>query len=304
MINKIFLPFISAIIIILLISCNDSPTDLGTGFLGQDGVEVLKLDSSTDSIPQFSKPVKKVFSLGSSARLLLGKSDNVKASTLLHFIFSFDTTITGQIKRNELTVLDSWIELVKDYSFGDSSAAFNYTVHKITSNWTSSGFTVDSLEFLMRESNDVSSFKETNNDTLYTFHLETDVISSWLHHYADTSIGFNYGLLLSPTDDTQKVLGFTAYNSSEEDEPLLKIIIKNTDNEIDTVLGYIASDISVVEGEIASVGDENLAIQSSLTSEAKLFFDLSIIPDSTDINYASLTLTVDTLQTKNRKQFY
>ena len=87
------------------------------------------------------------------------------------------------------------------------------------------------------------------------------------------------------------------------DEPTLRIVIQKPGEYIDTLIGYIASDISVVLGDPQNVGTENLAIQSSLTSEAKLYFDLSLIPDSTDINYASLTLTLDTLQTKTGSSF-
>ena len=54
MTKKISLLFFTVFSIFLIVSCNDSPTDLGANFLGQDGVEVLKLDSSVDSIAQRS----------------------------------------------------------------------------------------------------------------------------------------------------------------------------------------------------------------------------------------------------------
>ena len=303
MINKIFLLFISAIIIPLLISCNDSPTDLGTGFLGQDGVEVLKLDSSTDSIPQFSKYFKKVFSLGSSSQLLVGKAENVTAHTLLKFIFAIPDSIIEDLTANTLTFNDAWVELNKSYSFGDSNAVFDYQVFKINSNWTSSTFSADSFSSLAFDNADISTDRTSENDTNYSFHLNPTVVSTWLQEYVDTSLTSNYGILLSPLDNTQKVLGFTAYNSTGVDEPTLRIVIQKPGEYIDTLIGYIASDISVVLGEPQNVGTENLVIQSSLTSEAKLYFDLSLIPDSTDINYASLTLTLDTLQTKTGSSF-
>jgi len=58
-----------------------------------------------------------------------------------------------------------------------------------------------------------------------------------------------------------------------------------------------------VLGDIPNVGPENLAIQSSLTSEAKLFFDFSVVPEDVVINLATLTLTVDTLATKTGSSF-
>lgn len=303
MINKIFLSLISAIIVPLLISCNDSPTDLGTGFLGQDGVEVLKLDSSTDSIPQFSKSIKKIYSLGSSSQLLLGKAENVNAHSLLKFIFAIPDSIIAELNNNTLTFNDSWVELTKSYSFGDSNAAFDYQVFKINNNWTSSTFSADSFSSLAVDNADISTNRTTENDTIYSFHLSTTVTASWMQEYVDTSLTSNYGILLSPLDNTQKVLGFTAYNSTGVGEPSFKIVIQKPGEYIDTLIGYIASDISVVLGEPPNVGTENLAIQSSLTSEAKLFFDLSTVPENIDINYASLTLSVDTLQTKTGNSF-
>ena len=98
MIKNISLLFLSAISIFLIVSCNDSPTDLGTKFLSQDGVEVLKLDSSIDSIQQSSYSFKKVFNLGTSSQLLLGKAENITSHVLLKFVVAIPDSI-----KNELT---------------------------------------------------------------------------------------------------------------------------------------------------------------------------------------------------------
>ncbi|MDP2366031.1 MAG: hypothetical protein Q8M94_19945 [Ignavibacteria bacterium] len=306
MINKIFLSFISAIIILLLISCNDSPTDLGTGFLGQDGVEVLKLDSSTDSIPQSSHSFKNVFSLGNSSQLLLGKAENVTAHSLIRYSFILPDSIKAELIANTLIVTDSWVELTKSYSFGDSNAPFfDYKVFKINSNWSSSSFSADSFSTLSFDNTDISSIRTPGNDTLYSFHLVPGITASWLQNYVDTTSATNYGILLSPDTlvTTQKVLGFTALNSSGINESILRIVVQKPGVYIDTLIGYDVADISVVLGESQNLGTEYLVIQSSLTSEAKLFFDLSMIPDHSDINSAVLTLTIDTLLTKTGSSF-
>ena len=81
MIKNISFIFLSAISIFFIVSCNDAPTDLGTNFLSQDGVEVLKLDSSIDTISQSSYSFKNVFPLGGSSQLLLGKAENITSHT-------------------------------------------------------------------------------------------------------------------------------------------------------------------------------------------------------------------------------
>lgn len=298
-IKKIFPYFFSGIFALLLISCNDSPTDLGKNFVDPlDGVGIASFDSSVDSMNQTSKPIKNVFSLGTSARLLLGKAENVEALTMLQFSFSLADTIKEQINNGEIVVLDSWIDIIKEYRFGDSSAAFDYTVYKITNSWSPSTFTADSLSLLQYENVDVSSQRITENDTTYSFHLNTDVTKLWLEDYADTGTVANYGILLEPVGNTQKILGFTAFNSSGEDQALLTFVINKPGIYTDTVFATLFNDISVVKGDYAIVGSENIPIQASLASEAHITFDLNVLPENITINSASLTLTVDTLLTK------
>ena len=102
MIKNISLVFLSAISIFFIVSCNDSPTDLGTKFLSQDGVEVLKLDSSIDTINQTSYSFKNVFPLGSSSQLLLGKAENVTSNVLLSFVFAIPDSIKEELAARNL----------------------------------------------------------------------------------------------------------------------------------------------------------------------------------------------------------
>lgn len=304
MIKNISLVFLSAISIFFIVSCNDSPTDLGTKFLSQDGVEVLKLDSSIDTINQTSYSFKNVFSLGSSSQLLLGKAENVTSNVLLSFVFAIPDSIKEELAARNLTVLDSYVEMYKNYSFGDSTVAFDYSVYKVNERWISATFTADSFAFLDYDNSiDLSFNRTTENDTVYSFHLDTTLTSSWLQNYVDTSVASNYGILLSPTDNTQKVLGFTAFNVNGQNDPRLRVVVQKPGAYTDTLLGYVSSDISVVLGDIPNVGTENIVVQSSLTSEAKLFFDFSVVPEDVVINLATLTLTVDTLASKTGSSF-
>jgi len=305
-IKYISLIFLSAISIFLIVSCNDSPTDLGTEFLSQDVGEVLILNSSVDSVPQASYGFKNVFALGGASQLLLGKAENVTSHVLLKFIFAIPDSINRELKLRNLTVIDSYVEMFKNYSFGDSNATFDYNVYKVNEQWSSSTFTADSFSFLdIDNSLDLSFNRSPGNGSLYSFHLDTTLASSWLQNYADSSVASNYGILLSPDTiiTTQKVLGFNAFNINGENDPRLRIVVQKPGAYIDTLIGFIATDLSVVLGEVPNVGTENFAIQSSLTSEAKLIFDLSVIPKDIVINSATLTLTVDTLATKVGSSF-
>jgi hypothetical protein len=303
-IKNISLIFLSAISILFIVSCNDSPTDLGTKFLSQDGVEVLKLDSSIDSIQQSSYSFKKVFNLGTSSQLLLGKAENITSHVLLKFVFAIPDSIKEELALRNLTVIDSYVEMFRNYSFGDSNATFDYAAYKVNEKWSSSTFNADSFAFLDYDNTiDLSFNRSTENDTMYSFHLDTTLTSSWLQNYVDTTAASNYGIILSPSDNSQKVLGFTAFNTSGENDPRLRIVVQKPGAYTDTLIGYISSDLSVVLGDLQDVGTENIVLQSSLTSEAQLYFDFSVIPEDVVINLATLTLTVDTLATKTGSSF-
>lgn len=304
MILKKIFSFLALIITgILLSHCNDSPTDLGINFLAQDGVEVKKFDSMVDSLPQNSFDFKKVYILGNASHVLLGKTENATSHILLKFAFLLPDSIVTEIKSQTINVIDSYVTLTKNYSIGNSNGNFDYNVFKINEFWSSSTFTSDDFASLSVDNVDLSSNRTSLNDTTYTFHLSSELTTSWLKNYADTTLGVNYGILLSPTDNTQKVLGFTAYNVSDIDVPILRVVVQKPGAYIDTLIGYITLDVSAVIGSVPDVGAENLAIQSSLTSEIQLDFDFTTLPKDIAINSAKLTLTIDTLQSKFGSDF-
>jgi len=297
-IKKIFRYLIPFVALFLIIGCNDDPTDLGVDLLEQDGVEVLKLNSYTDSLQQYSYDFNDAVVLGGATHILLGKAENITSHILMKFVFSIPDSIKSELEKRNLTVIESYIELTKSYRFGDSSAYFDYGVYEVKESWSSSSFTSDSFATLNYGNIDLSFQREIDNDSVYSFRLDTTLVSSWLQNYADTNIASNNGVLLSSAIGTQKVLGFTAFNVDGENDPRLRIVVQKPGEYIDTLIGYISSDLSIVLGERANVGSENLVIQSSLVTEVKLLFDLSKIPDNVVINSAILTFTVDTIKTK------
>ncbi|HQJ45864.1 MAG TPA: hypothetical protein PK195_04425, partial [Ignavibacteriaceae bacterium] len=202
-----------------------------------------------------------------------------------------------------INVIDSYVTLIKNYSFGNANGSFDYNVFKVNEFWSSSNFTSDDFASLSVDNVDLSSDRTTSNDTVYTFHLSNELASSWLKNYADTTLADNYGILLSPTENTQKVLGFTAYNISDIDVPILRVVVQKPGAYVDTLIGYITLDVSAIIGSVPDVGSENLAIQSSLASEVQLNFDFNALPKDVAINSAKLTLTIDTLQSKYGSDF-
>lgn len=301
--KKIILFFGILIPSFLLSSCSDTPTDLGSDLLNQDDVEVLRIDSSVDSIFQTSSFFKKVIPLSASDMLILGKANNIEAHSLMSFTFFLPDTIKTDIRLGKIKILESYIDIQKSYSFGEQNASFDYEVYNIRSEWGSTTFTSDSLAGLSFDKVDLASNKTIIGDSLYRFNLDTALTSSWVWYSIDTTLGRNDGILLSPKPESQKIIGFTAFNINGLNDPNLNVVIQKAGVYTDTITGLIIADVSVAIGSLPQVNPENIAIQSSLTSEGKLFFDLSSIPPFATISSAKLTLTVDTLETKTGSNF-
>ena len=295
--NKIIVFLFFASSVLLLLSCNDSPTDLGSNLLNQDGVQITRFDSSVDSMYQTSSSYKIVKSLTSSSWLLLGKAENITSQILMKFVFSQPDSIKQDIVDDNISILDSWIDLHKTYTFGDSNSTFDYEAYKVNSDWSSFTFTSDSFPHLSYDNLNLASSKSVSGDTLYSFRIDHALVKSWLQNYVDTLLAPNNGLLLSPAANCQHLVGFQAYNAYDINDPILKIVVQKSGSYIDTLTGFVGSDLSIVLGDLPSVGSTNIAIQPSLCAEGKLYFDMSAIPANSTINSATLTLSLDSSKT-------
>lgn len=293
--NRTFILLFLITISLLHISCSDSPSSIGSNLLSQDLINVLQLDSVKDSLFQSSSVSKKVIALSNANRLLLGKKANVEAGILIKFLIYFADSTKQQLLNNEITVTSAKIEFTRNYTFGDSAAQIDYNVYKINSSW-STGFTSDSLSLLSFDANDVS-FSKTFSDTINSFYFDNQIALSWLKANADTNLPAVNGLYIKPTANSEKIIGFQALSVEDVPIPALKIVIQKAEVYTDTVSFFPSIDISVVSGSLPDVGTENFGIQSGLNSEARLFFDLSSLPEGIVVNYAQLTLTIDTLKT-------
>lgn len=293
--NRTFILLFLITISLLHISCSDSPSSIGSNLLSQDLINVLQLDSVKDSLFQSSSVSKKVIALSNANRLLLGKKANVEAGILIKFLIYFADSTKQQLLNNEITVTSAKIEFTKNYTFGDSAAQIDYNVYKINSSW-STGFTSDSLSLLSFDANDVS-FSKTFSDTINSFYFDNQIALSWLKANADTNLAAVNGLYIKPSANSEKIIGFQALSVEDVPIPALKIVIQKGEVYTDTVRFFPSIDISVVSGSLPDVGTENFGIQSGLNSEARLFFDLSSLPEGIVVNYAQLTLTIDTLKT-------
>ncbi|GMU96745.1 MAG: hypothetical protein HZC46_14580 [Ignavibacterium album] len=299
MYKKILILFVLTISLLTISSCSDTPTDLGSDLLNPDLIGVSVFDSQKDSAFQTSYSFRKVIKLGGASRILIGKADNLTAHALFVFTFIISDSIKQLAKNDSLNVLSAKVELTPEYVFGDSNAAFDYTVHKINSEWVSASFTADS--FLSSKFSydplDLSS-NRVASDSLYSFDLNPNTVKEWLRNQADTSLAKNNGILISPTSLTNKIVGFVAFNPEISNDTKVKVVIQKVGTtRQDTLTAYVLSDVHVILGE-NTVSPEKMIVQAGVASNSYLYFDLSKIPDKAVINYAKLSIELDSLDSK------
>jgi hypothetical protein len=297
---------LSIIVIILLIvlnflSCSDDPTSIGIDLLDGDFLIVSTFDTQDDSVSQSSSFFKEVVALGFSSKVLIGKRDEVESTALMDFAFFIVDSLQQDFLDGNITVNQAFIELTPQYTYTDTNAAYDFTVHEITSNW-SLGFTSDSLANLTYDQADLSSNKNFT-DSLYTFDLDNDFVLQWIKNSIDSSLGENNGIYYIPTMSTGKVVGFQALTATSTSAAKLKVVIEKPGSFVDTIRAFIFADVSAVVADLPVLPAVDIGIQASVTIQSKLFFDLSEVPPDIVINKAELILTEDTLSSITGSSF-
>ena len=276
-------------------SCTDEPSSLGIELIGSENISAKIFDTAVDTTEQSSSYFKKVIPLGSTNWILLGIYQDITASALMRFVFGLPDSLKNDLKDGNINVLDSWIILRTRYVYTDSMAGMNFTVHKVNSSWSSTAFTIDSLIKLEKEPNDASS-QFTITDTLYTFHLDGSLPLAWMKNTADKTLESNFGIYLDPSLSSTKVVGFQAFNAISAEAAKLFVVIEKPGVYVDTINGFIAADISLVgRPDLPNLPVGLISVQSSVSVNSRLTFDLGPVPADVVINKAEIFITPDSI---------
>jgi len=296
-------PILFLLITFLIYSCTDEPSSLGIELIGSENISAKIFDTAVDTAQQSSSFFKKVIPLGATDWILIGRYQDIEASTLMKFVFGLPDSLKEDLIDGNINVLDSWVILTNRYIYTDSNATMNFTVHKVNSSWSSSSFTVDSLANLNYEPTDASS-QFTITDTLYTFHLDTALTLSWMKYTADNTLESNYGIYLDPTLSSNKVVGFQAFTAISSEAAKLFVVIEKPGVYVDTINGFVSADISIVDRpNLPTLPAGLISVQSSVAINSKLTFNLDQIPVSLVINKAELFITPDTVSSVKGSSF-
>ena len=289
-------------IVINFLSCSDDPTSIGIDLLEGDFVIVSTFDTQDDTVTQTSSFFKEVVPLGLSSKVLIGKRDELDATTLMNFAFFIADSLRQDFLDGNILVNTAFIELTPTYTYTDSIAEYDFTVHNITSVWSILGFTSDSLANLSFDGEDLSSNKNFT-DSIYTFDLNNDFVLQWIKISIDSSLGKNNGIYIIPTMSTGKVVGFEALTITSSDAATFRVVIEKPGSFVDTIRAFIFADVSAIIAELPVLTVVDIGVQASTTIQSRLFFDVSEVPRDIIINKAELILTEDTLSSITGSSF-
>ncbi|MCU7490268.1 MAG: hypothetical protein ACM3UR_11730 [Bacteroidota bacterium] len=277
----------------LLSSCADDPSTVGLGLLDPNDYITLNADSSiqTQSASYFKTEAK----LSASDRLLLGKYGNIQASMLVQFALTSlpDTTRSGLLD-GTVTIKSATVEMSKVYTLGSSTAPFDFSVHKINNSW-GQNFTADSLSKLNYDAFNLKSSELNTSDTLYTFSLDKNSVTSWLKDTSYTN-SHNYGLYFAPSASSGKIVGFQAIALSLTRPLLTMSVVFSKHGQSDyTVTFNDNNDLHTIAGSLPQITSTDLVVQGGIAVSSKFQITTANIPQDAIINSAILELTVDTL---------
>jgi hypothetical protein len=285
------------IISIVLYSCSENPVSVGLGLLKNDYLNVKEIDSYGDSLKQSSSYAKYTIPLtGSTSSLLIGKAHNVTTSSLAQFYISLADTIKTDLLDGAATVTYAEVTMYPNYVFGDSNLTMDFSVNRVSNNWTAAGVDADSINALGLDQTDLSS-NRVFTDTIATFNLDKSYVLNLLKYASDSTLGSDHGIYFRPRSSSQKVVGFSPIATSTSNYTTMKVVLVKSGVYSDTLSFVPWQEASIVTGTVPVVSSQDILVQSGLVINSRLLFDISALPKNTLINYANFTLTLDTIAT-------
>jgi len=301
-----YFSIISVLILLLLSSCNDQPSEVGKD-IWLDTVTLHSISTSDTSLFSSTSNDTKRFGLFRLGGLLLGKYEGITAITFVRFTNIPDTL--NYVTENDIQ--ECTLELTpQKYSYGDTNTnQLEFTVHRINNVWfnqTTWDSIVDPSKQPFYTTQQFGSFsgKSTAEDTLpLKVAIDKSIAKTFFDLQIDSATRItNYGLALVPNGNTNIIRRFSTKTLSSADQSnyvFLRVVFRNQrkNNALDTIVMESGVDASMVNDE-SPKNNENLVVQGSLMKRAKIEFDLSMIPNDAFIHYAQLSFERNEAESK------
>lgn len=285
--NKILSWYIFPCLVVLAgagsTGCSDKLTEataLGTSFASTD-VTIRDTTITASGSSSFRE-----FTAMNGRTNLLGHSGGYDARMLLQFYPAYFGN------NDTAAVLSAKLKLRAVMWFGDSSATFAFTVHKVLSEWNQSTVRWDSLmpsyEPAVRGQFSGTIVSDTQ---LVVVDLDTALVREWIRPNTITQ----YGIMLIPTAAANVVRGFHAFDyDSTKFYPTLDVITRSYGSGIlDTTTYNLGADTFVGNNDNPVPNPSLIFSQSGVVYRSTIRFDVSFIPPGAAIVSSLMTLTQD-----------
>lgn len=299
--NKIVKFSLFATLFFIALACNDDPTSVGDSLIPDgDRIAFQKIDSYNNNFNQtFSTFSKDSLFYGHSKRILLGSYNNLSIDMLIGFGILFPDSIRDGLKKSEISLKSSWIEMEPNYWLGNKSH-FEFSVKEIKQNWSSNNFNNDTLNAVKSSLGNEVLLQDTYSftDSLIKFSIEQQIVNKWIMQAVENSLSINDGLYFSPVSNTG-IVGFQAIARYTKSKYIsLNMVFEKQGEIIDTITAVQSSDLHVVTSTTPEENENSLILQSSSSIRGKLWFDVSSVPANAILNKATLNLCIDELKTE------
>jgi len=279
----------SSLVIIILATilysgCQDTPTDAGYDALPPgDILQIVTLDSRVQPIAIETRTFRHVMSHQASTFLSLGSADGYQAYILLRFNIFPDTI-------GERGIIRSVKLGLKPAGYGINRAGtFGFTCREITSPWSSSGFTADSIASLSLAPNIAGLFQGSIDTNWISVELDTALGRKWLVQAEDGDTRDILGMLLEPDASTQSIHAF--FSASDINyAPQLTIVWEDGAIQ-DTIATNFLDDTYTVSSPPPQ--PDELYVQGGLADRVSLSFDITDIPIGSIVNSVEIFVTLD-----------
>jgi hypothetical protein len=198
--------------LLFLFACEDDPSSVGQDLLEtQDVAKFYSIDSNADNLSISSKTFASDITYGSSSRTLVGISDNLKATALIKFVYILPDSIKDALSAGSLSIVESNLNFKLNYNFGDSTSNNIFELKRISADWKADNFDNEALTQIQFEDQNLI-LNQTYSDSSITIDFDKQTTLEWLSNANDSSF-FNYGVLLEPTLNSSRILGFAGLTS-------------------------------------------------------------------------------------------
>lgn len=286
-------------VLLLLTACQNDPDPTGIGLVpGGDVVSAQRFDSQTDSSELRADVYVFRNSHAGSTVLSVGDADDVRAASLLRWLyFNIDSSLAygGRIVSATLRLHSL------PYHVGDVSAPFSMELREITGFWNAFTITADSLrDGRPATAGVVGSYQGTFGETdSIDIAIDTALVRKWMRNSIEVNYTANLGVMLQPPAGwSGSIRAFASLDRSNEFPPALTVIVEGA-NGRDTLTAESADNTTLIDGPMRSDAGR-IVLQSGISVRGKLYFDLDAIPAASIVNHATLYLSWDeTLSTDN-----